>query len=171
MPSDMPENADAQTSHFQSVCLISRYHTGDLFLITGEWYWEIVFESGIAVILILGALSHSDFGPALVPASLPARRNAQNARPGQGRGTGGRGASPVCHTHSLWACLWEVCERESSHYLKPAQGSRVHSIRVTLVKIELVGRGGCGGWDLGVLIAAVMPDVIPIDEISVGGGS
>ena len=34
-----------------------------LFLITGEWYWEVVFESGIDVILILRALSHSDYAP------------------------------------------------------------------------------------------------------------
>ena len=35
----------------------------DLFLITGEWYLEVVFESGIYVILILRAVSHSDYAP------------------------------------------------------------------------------------------------------------
>ena len=34
-----------------------------LFLITGEWYWEVVLESGMDVILIVRALSHSDYAP------------------------------------------------------------------------------------------------------------
>ena len=59
----------------------------DVFLITGEWYWEVVFESGIGVILILRALSRSDFALALVPSVRAAQRRGQTSvRGGSGGG-------------------------------------------------------------------------------------
>lgn len=41
----------------KAVCYISRYYIPgfDLFLIVLEWDWEVVFESGIAFILIVQA--------------------------------------------------------------------------------------------------------------------
>ena len=67
----------------------------DVFLITGEWYWEVVFESGIGVILILRALSRSDFALALVPSVRAAQRRGQTSVRG---GSGGRPEKTLAET-------------------------------------------------------------------------